>query len=416
MNAALVAPEEVGMNATRLERIAPALQRYVDAGAYRGFNTLVMRRGRLVHAARVGWQDREAGVPMADDTIFRIYSMTKPIICTALMTLYEQGLCQLVDPVAKFIPAFAATKILMPDGSLESQHMLRPMQVRDVMSHTCGLTYDFFEDYAVGAQYREARLMNDASRTLEQMIAELARIPLAFHPGTTWHYGLGIDVAAQLIQVIADQPLGDFLRERLFEPLAMKDTGFGVAPAARSRLAAMYGHPDLIGPDATFGQIFNSFLAKDVARRDTVDATYPSNTPEVFQRGGLGLFSTASDYLAFARMLLDGRAADGRRIIGRKTLELMHCNHLTSAQLPIRLAGVPMPGWGFGLGSRVAMDVGQLGVSASLGEFGWSGAAKTYYWVDPREELVAVLMTQFMIGFDYPENDLRALVYQAIDD
>ncbi|MBK8959720.1 MAG: beta-lactamase family protein [Proteobacteria bacterium] len=410
------APEDVGMNAQRLERIAPALQRYVDAGTYGGFHAMVMRRGRLVHAARVGWQDREAGIAMADDTIFRIYSMTKPIICTALMLLYEEGRCQLVDPVSKFIPAFAGTKVLMPDGSLENQHMFRPMQVRDVMSHTCGLTYDFFEDYAVGAQYREARLMNDATRTLETLIDDLARIPLAFHPGTAWHYGLGIDVAAQLIQVLANQPLGDFLRERLFAPLGMSDTGFGVAPGERNRLAAMYGHPDLIGRNATFGQIFQSFLAGDHGRRDAVAETYPCDAPATFQRGGLGLFSTASDYLAFARMLLDGRAADGRRIIGRKTLEVMHCNHLTAAQLPITLGGVPMPGWGFGLGSRVAMDVGQLGVSASPDEFGWAGAAKTYYWVDPREELAAVLMTQFMIGFDLPENDFRALVYQAIDD
>ncbi len=410
------APEDVGMNAERLERIAPVLQRYVDAGNYGGFNTLVMRRGRLVHAAHVGWQDREAGTPMASDSIFRIYSMTKPIVCTALMTLFEEGRCQLVDPVAKFIPAFAATKVLQADGSLEPQHMLRPMQVRDLMSHSCGLSYDFFEDYPIGAQYREARLMNDASRPLDKLVDDLARIPLAFHPGTKWHYGLGIDVAAQLIQVLADQPLGDFLRERLFQPLGMDDTGFGVAPGERHRLAAMYGHPDLIGPDATFGQIFQSFLAKDVGRRDAVGETYPCDKPEVFQRGGLGLFSTASDYLAFARMLLDGRAPDGRRIIGRKTLEVMHTNHMAPALLPITLGGVPMPGWGFGLGSRVAMDVGQLGVSASAGEFGWAGAAKTYYWVDPREELVAVLMTQFMIGFDYPENDFRSLVYQAIDD
>lgn len=410
------APEDVGMDAARLEHIAPALQRYVDSGRYGGFSTLVMRRDRVVHAAQVGWQDREAGAPMAADSLFRIYSMTKPIVCTALMTLYEEGRCQLVDPVAKFIPAFGATKVMGADGKLEDQHMLRPMQVRDLMAHTCGLSYDFFEDYPIGAQYREARLMNDAGRSLEALVAELARIPLAFHPGTTWHYSLGIDVAAHLIEVIADQPLGDFLRERLFAPLGMDDTAFGVPADKRDRLAAMYGHPDLIGPDATFPQIFQSFLAGDVGRRDEVAATYPCDAPEVFQRGGLGLFSSAADYLAFARMLLDGRAQDGRRIIGRKTLELMHANHLTAAQLPIMLGGAPMPGWGFGLGSRVALDVGQLGVSGSVGEFGWAGAAKTYYWVDPAEELAAVLMTQFMIGFDLPEYDFRALVYQAIDD
>jgi CubicO group peptidase (beta-lactamase class C family) len=416
VNPITAAPEDVGMSSARLERIAPTLQRYVDAGGYGGFSVLVVRRGQLVHAAQVGWQDREAGIPMAADAIFRIYSMTKPIVCTALMTLFEEGRCQLVDPVAKFIPAFGATKVVGADGVLEDQRTVRPLQVRDVMAHTCGMTYDFFEDYAIGAQYREARLMNDASRTLEQVIAELARIPLAYHPGTAWHYGLGIDVAAHLIQVLADQPLGDFLQERLFAQLDMVDTAFGVPVAQRGRLATMYGHPDLIGRDMTFGQLFKHFLDNNVARRDEVAATYPCDDPGVFQRGGLGLFSTASDYLAFARMLLDGRAPDGRRILGRKTLELMHANHLAPSLLPITLAGAPMPGWGFGLGSRVAMDVGQLGVPGTPGEFGWAGAAKTYYWVDPVEELVAVLMTQFMIGFDLPENDLRALVYQAIDD
>lgn len=411
-----VAAEDVGMNSERLGHIETALQRYVDNSGYGGFSTLVMRQGRIVHAGQIGWQDREAGVSMAPDTIFRIYSMTKPIVCTALMMLYEQGRCQLVDPVAKFIPAFAATKVMGGDGRLEDQNMLRPLQVRDLMSHTCGLSYDFFEDYPAGAAYREARLMNDATRTLEQLITELAKIPLAFHPGTTWHYSLGIDVAAHLIEVLTDQPLGDFLKERLFVPLGMVDTGFGVAAAQRHRLAAMYGHPDLIGPGMTLPQIFRHFLDQNRARRDEVAETYPSDAPDVFQRGGLGLFSTASDYLAFARMLLDGRAPDGRRLIGRKTLELMHINHLAPELLPMMLGGAPMPGWGFGLGSRVAMDVGQLGVSGTFGEFGWAGAAKTYYWVDPVEDLAAVMMTQFMIGFDLPEFDFRALVYQAIDD
>lgn len=416
MSPATTTPEHVGMSSRRLARIAPTLQRYVDTGGYGGFSTRVMRRGQLVHAAQVGWQDREAKVPMAADAIFRIYSMTKPIVCTALMTLYEEGRCQLVDPVAKFIPAFGATKVMGPDGKLEDQRMVRPLQVRDLMSHTCGMTYDFFEDYAIGAQYREARLMNDASRTLEQLIDELASIPLAYHPGTAWHYGLGIDVAAQLIQVLCDKPLGDVLQERLFAPLGMVDTAFGVPAAKRGRLAAMYGHPDLIGRDMTFGQLFGHFLNGNKARRDDVAETYPCDNPTVFQRGGLGLFSTADDYLAFARLLLDGRAPDGQRLLGRKTLELMHTNHMAPGLLPITLAGAPMPGWGFGLGSRVAMDVGQLGVSGTPGEFGWSGAAKTYYWVDPVEQLVGVLMTQFMIGFDLPENDLRALAYQAIDD
>jgi CubicO group peptidase (beta-lactamase class C family) len=331
------------------------------------------------------------------------------------MTLFEEGRFQLVDPVAKHLPAFAATKVAGPGGTLEAQNPLRPMQVRDTMSHTSGLTYDFLEDFPVSEQYRAHRIINDPGRTLEQFVDELATLPLGFAPGTRWHYGVSIDVAARLIEVISGQSLGDFLRERLFAPLGMADTGFGVPEDKQDRLAAMYGLPDIIGEGMTFSGLAAAYVAGDVGRRE-VEATYPSGTPDVFQRGGHGLFGTAPDYLRFAQMLLDGTAPDGTRILGRKTLELMHTNHLAPELLPYSTAGVPTPGFGFGLGSRVAMDVGLSGLAGSVGEFGWGGAAKTYYWVDPREELAAVMMTQFMVGFELPEADFRALVYQAIED
>jgi len=409
------APDSVGMSAARLERIRPVMQSYVDTKGYGGISTMISRRGRVVYADQVGWQDREAGTPMAENTIFRIYSMTKPVIYTALMTLYEEGRFQLIDPVAKFIPAFGATKVLGPDGSLSDQNPMRPMQVRDLMTHCSGLSYDFLEDSAVGGMYREARLMNDASRSLESVIEELVRIPLAFQPGTMWHYSLGTDVAAHLIQVLSGKPLDEFMRERMFAPLGMEDTDFRVPEAKRARLAAMYGHPDLFDRDMTFSALFGHFLSGNSGRRD-VDETYPVDAPGGFLRGGIGLFSTAADYTRFATMLLSGKAEDGARIIGRKTLELMHQNHLPQALLPYGLAGVPTPGYGFGLGSRVCSNVAEAAVSTSVGEFGWAGAAKTYYWVDPQEELVGLFMTQLMVGFDLPENDLRTLVYQAIED
>jgi CubicO group peptidase (beta-lactamase class C family) len=415
VEARLASAESVGMSAEGLERIGPALQKYVDERGYPGFTTLVSRRGQLVHAGRIGWQDREADVPLAEDTIYRLYSMTKPIICTALMTLLEEGRVQLVDPVAKWIPAFGATKIAGPGGTLEDQSPLRPMQVRDVMSHTSGLTYDFLEDFPVAEQYRAKRLMNDPTRTLEQLVDELATIPLAFAPGTMWHYSLGTDVTARLVEVVSGQRLGDVLQERLFGPLGMTDTAFGVPESARDRISAMYGLPDLIGENATFSGLAAAFAAGDLGRRD-VEPTYPSGAADVFQRGGLGLFGTGSDYLRFASMLLTGRAEDGTRILGRKTLELMHTNHLAPAMLPYSIAGVPAGGYGFGLGSRVAMDIGQSALAGSPGEFGWAGAAKTYYWVDPVEELVGVILTQHMVGFDLPEADFRSIVYASIED
>ncbi|GAB4192393.1 MAG: serine hydrolase domain-containing protein [Roseiflexaceae bacterium] len=407
------APEAVGMSAQRLARIKPAMQAYVDTRGYAGISTMIARRGQIVHFDQVGWRDKEAQLPMTEDTIFRIYSMTKPVVCTALMMLYEEGRFQLLDPVAKYIPAFAGVKVLAADGSLVDP--VRPITVRDLMAHTAGLTYDFLGDSPVGALYREARLMNDATRSLEALIGELAGLPLAYQPGTRWHYSLGIDVAAHLIQVLSDRPLGQFLHERLLAPLGMVDTAFGVPEAKAGRLAAMYGNPDLIGENITLNDLVTAFMAGNNRRRD-VSGSCPSNTPDVFQRGGLGLFSTATDYIRFAQMLLNGGQFDGVRLIGRKTLELMHTNHLPPALLPYDIGGIPYAGFGFGLGSRVAVSLAEMAMPGSVGEFGWSGAAKTYYWVDPKEQLVGLFMTQFMVGFDMPEQDFRVLTYQAIVD
>lgn len=406
-------PEAVGMSAARLARIRPVMESYVSERGVVGISTMVSRRGELVHAEQFGHQDKEAGTAMAPDTIFRIYSMTKPIVSTALMLLHEEGRFQLEQPVAQHLPAFGATKVLGADGSLAEQ--ARPMQIRDLLMHTSGLTYDFMADNPVAALYREARIMNDATRTLAALTDELAALPLAFQPGTRWHYSVGIDVAARLVEVLSGQALGDFLHERLFGPLGMVDTGFGVADDQLHRLAAMYGLPDLIGPDHSFVQLFEAAMAGFNERID-VSATYPTDTPDVFQRGGLGLFSTAADYLRFAQMLASGGRFDGQRIASRKTLELMHANHLPAELLPYELLGMPAPGMGFGLGSRVMLDVAATAGTGSVGEYGWAGAAKTYYWVDPAEELVGVFMSQYMTGLQLPERDFRSLVYQAIDD
>ena len=410
---AIAAPESVGMSAARLDRIGPVMQSYVDDGVVAGVSTLVSRRGEIVHDAQFGHRDREADLPMTADTIFRIYSMTKPIIATALMMLHEEGAFQLEHPVATFIPAFGATKVMDADGSLVDQ--ARPMEVRDLLMHTSGLTYDFMIDTPVAELYRQARIMNDATRSLEQLTDEIASLPLASQPGARWHYGVGIDVAAHLVEILADQPLREFLATRLFGPLGMVDTGFGVPDAELGRLSAMYGLPDLIGPGYDGNQLVEAALSGFNERID-VSATYPTDAPDVFARGGLGLFSTASDYLRFAQLLLGDGALDGERLLSRKTLELMHTNHLPSELIPFEVLGRPMPGMGFGLGSRVMVDVAQSAGPGSVGEFGWAGAAKTYYWVDPAEQLIGVFMSQYMTGVELPDRDFRSLVYQAIAD
>jgi CubicO group peptidase (beta-lactamase class C family) len=413
MNKVITDPESVGMSRARLERITPALTSYIDRGDIAGFSTLVSRRGQIVHAEQRGYRDREAGVEMTEDTIFRIYSMTKPIVSTALMLLHEEGKFQLEHPVATYLPAFAQTKVMAPDGSLVDQ--ARPMDVRDLLTHTSGLTYDFMIDTPVAAMYRDARIMNDASRTLEELTEAIAALPLSSQPGERWHYSVGIDVAARLIEVLSGQALGNFLQERIFGPLGMSDTGFGVDEAKLDRLAAMYGLPDLIGRDYEAGQLLEAALSGFNERID-VSETYPVGTPDVYQRGGVGLFSTISDYWRFAQMLVDGGRFDGEQIVGRKTLELMHSNHLPAALLPFDILGQPNPGMGFGLGSRVMMDVAQSAGPGSVGEYGWAGAAKTYFWVDPAEDLVGVFMTQYMTGVLLPDRDFRSLVYQAIVD
>ena len=412
MTDAVESPESVGMSARRLERIRPAMQGYVDRGVYAGITTLIARRGKIVFADEFGWRDREAQTPMTADAIFRLYSMTKPIVCVGLMTLLEEGRCTLIDPLAKYVPAFGAVKVLEANGSLVNP--VRPITLRDLMTHTSGLTYHVFDEFPVGKMYQGAKIL-DAGCTLEAVVDDLARFPLAFQPGSQWRYSVGIDVVARVIEVISGRPLGAFLHERLFEPLGMVDTAFEVPPEERNRLAAMYGRPDPFLPETTLTGAFEAW-AKGVNERVDVSRSYPVDSPKVFVRGGHGLFGTTRDYWRFAQMLANGGQLDGVRIIGRKTLALMHANHVPAALLPLSIGVLPLPGYGFGLGSRVALDVAQTGAPGSVGEFGWAGAANTYYWVDPQEQLVALFMSQSMLSFDLPTFDLRALAYQAIED
>ncbi len=281
-------PEAVGMSAARLERIATAMQDYVDRGVVRGISTLVARRGHVVHRSLHGDRDAEAGMSMADDTIFRIYSMTKPIVSTTLMLLHEEGSFQLEQPLATFLPAFAAPKVLQPDGSLVDA--ARPITIGDALAHTSGLTYDFMIDNPAAELYREHQVMHDATRTLAEVVDLIATLPLGFQPGERWHYSVGIDVAARLVEVIADQPLGEFLQERIFTPLGMVDTGFGVPDDRLDRLSAMYGLPDLVGDGYHAGHLFEAALAGFNERIDVSD-TYPTSTPDVYVRGGVGLYS-----------------------------------------------------------------------------------------------------------------------------
>jgi CubicO group peptidase (beta-lactamase class C family) len=407
--------ESSGCSSERLARIRPAMQLYVDSGRFSGISTMLGRRGRVIHFDQVGWQDRESRTTLKPDTIFRIYSMTKPIVCTALMTLFEESRFQLFDPLAKFLPTFAKVRVLngatAPDA--RETDLVRPILVRDLFTHTAGLTYNFLMDSPVCELYRQSGVMSDAERSLEAVVAELARLPLAYQPGSKWHYSMSIDVIAHLIEVISGKPLPEFLQERLFGPLGMVDTAFSVPAENRHRIATMYGHPDI--SLNTVNDILAAWQQGRNERRD-VESTYPSNNTRTFARGGYGLFSTATDYMRFAQMLLNRGELDGVRVISPRIADLMHMNHLPAALMPYSIGPIPYPGYGFGLGSRVLMDVAESAMPGSVGEFGWAGAAKTYYWVDPKEQLIGVLMSQYMVAFDLPEKDFQVLAYQAIMD
>lgn len=415
MERSIESPEAVGFNAERLARIKPVMQSYVDERGFAGISTLLARRGKVVHFEQVGYQDRASKTPLAPDTIYRIYSMTKPIICTALMTLFEEGRFQLFDPVAKFLPSFAKLRVHTTTASGDSREvdLERPVLVRDLFTHTSGLTYNFLTDTPVSAMYRESGLMSDGNSSLERVIGELTRLPLAYQPGSRWHYSMAIDVLAHLIEVISGQSLQSFMQERMFGPLGMVDTGFSVPESKRNRVSTMYGLPDVAMH--SFDQIIDAWQ-KGFNEQLDVERTYPVDNINTFARGGHGLFSTSTDYMRFAQMLLNRGELDGVRILAPKVVDLMHMNHMPTTHLPYAINGIPSSGYGFGLGSRVLLNVAETGIPGSVGEFGWGGAAKTYYWVDPKEEVIGVLMSQYMMSVELPDKQFQVLAYQAMLD
>jgi len=412
----MIVPEEVGLSSERLAMIRPVLEKHVGAGKMAGALTLLARHGKIVHQASLGLMDREAGKPMQLDTIVRLYSMTKPITCVALMTLYEKGYFQLFDPVSKFIPAFYDLKVY--DGEDASGVKLadleREVNVRDLLIHTSGLTYHFLENGQVEAMYRKSQLFGD--KPLADFVADLLTLPLAFQPGSAWRYSVSHDVVAYLIEVLSGQPLDVYLRENLFEPLGMVDTGFYVPEDKLDRFAAQYGSGDIVEPDMTITKWYNVAMEGVNRRISGLENSLESAQHNVF-RGGHGLVSTAPDYLRFCQMLLNNGELDGKRVLSRKTVELMTANQIVPELLPYEIGGVYSLGYGYGLGFRVLMDVGQAQRMGSVGEYGWAGAANTYFWIDPKEAFIGIQMAQFQPS-DYHASaqDFRVMAYQAIVD
>jgi CubicO group peptidase (beta-lactamase class C family) len=411
-----VRPESVGLSSERLARIRPALEKYIADDKIAGVVTLVARRGKVVHHESVGLMDREQNKAMRPDALFCIYSMTKPIVCAALMTLYERGAFQLIEPVAKYIPAFQDLMVCVGEGTngVATTDLERPVTVGHLLTHTSGLTYHFLEYGPMEQLYRETGVCSE--KPLAEFVDDLLELPLAFQPGTRYGYSFGHDVVAHLVQLLSDRPLDVYLRETIFEPLGMVDTGYSVPPDKQDRLAAMYGTGDVIDPQMSFSRWFADAETAGSRRIDGPVARLAVRPHNVF-RGGHGLVSTATDYYRFSQMLLNGGELDGARVLGRKTVELMAANALHPDLLPYEIGGFESPGYGYGLGLRVLLDVGQAQIPGSVGEYGWAGAANTYFWIDPSEEFIGVLMAQFQPNdFHSLSGDFRVVAYQAIVD
>jgi len=412
-----VNPVEAGLDERQLERITEHLQhRYVDAGRIAGCQVAIFRHGQVGYFRSFGLRDLARSLPVEEDTIWRIYSMTKPITGVALMSLYERGMFQLSDPVTRFIPQWRNLKVRQraADGSEQLVDPDRPMTVRDLMMHMSGLGFGggptLQELFSADSSRRTTRFTPGSRRgpdaTLESFVEHYASFPLEFHPGTRWLYSVSTDVCGRLVEIISGQRFDDYLRQTIFEPLGMTDTGFAVPDEKVHRFAACYRRDS----------------GKNLALVDDPQVSGYRKEPS-FLSGGGGLVSTTTDYLRFCQMLLGGGELDRVRILGRKTVELMSTNHLPgdsdlqSFAMPGGYGEVGFAGMGFGLTVAVAKAPALTQVIGSPGEYMWGGAASTIFWVDPAEDLTVVFMTQLLPSgtFNF-RGQLKTLVYPAITD
>lgn len=392
-------PEEVGLSDSALKRIAPAFQAYVDSGKLPGFLAIVARHGKLAYVASLGWMDVEHQRTMSSDAVFRIYSMTKPITSAAVLQLSERGALRLEDPVSKYIPAFAHVKVYAGGGAAMPvlQDPERPIVLADLLTHTAGLTYGF-GNTPVDSIYLRARF--NPRLTLTQLSDSLARLPLLFSPGTRWNYSRATDVLARVVEVVSGMSFDRYLDSALFRPLGMTMTAFHVTPRMEGHLTTLYtrGPDGKLRPDSPF-----------------VSMSY---TPEGrMLSGGAGLLSTVGDYLRFAQMLLNRGELDGHRVLKPETVDLMMQDHLprglTPLAFPDRDSYYGKSGFGYGGAVRVDSDTA---VPGSPGMFRWGGAATTFFWVDPKADLIAMLWTQYTpVTETYSLNgQFQRLVYAAV--
>jgi CubicO group peptidase (beta-lactamase class C family) len=392
-------------NSSRFDRIEAVAKAHIDAGFFSGIEWLVLRGGKTWAKGKLGMGDAPNGIPMPDSPIYRIYSMTKPMISALALMLVEQGKLRLFDPIAAYLPEFSEMSVLGENG--KTGPTKGPIIVEHLLTHRAGFSYGFLSDCPVGNLYRKNHII-DAEPSLAEMVKNIAELPLAYEPGTEWRYSVATDVLARLVEVVAGKPLPEVLSEFLFDPIGMGDTGFMVEESQRHRIMAMFGNGDL-DYIMDFDDKPQSLIPTDVS------VQYPAGDPK-FYRGGHGLFSTLDDYARLVPFLATGLAPNGERLLSRKMVELMLTNRIPPEQLPLRIGPINVAGYGFGLAGRVLIEPGAALGLTSIGESGWAGAASTYFWIDKSEDLTGIVMSQYL-GSKLPlGDDIRSAVYQALDD
>lgn len=410
IDVALVKPETVGFSSQRLERLHALMQQVVDQKQIAGIVTMLARHGKVVDYRTYGYRDLESKTPMPKDAIFRDFSMTKPVTGVAMMILYEEGKWLPSDPIAKFIPEFAHLKVYKgtdAEGNMILVDPDHPPTMRELMSHTAGFTYGFFGDTPVDKLYRDRQVLG--SKNLQEMIDKLASIPLLYQPGKGWTYSVSMDIQGYIVEKLSGQSLPDFDREHIFRPLGMKDAGFYVPPDKRARFVTNYQNAP--GPN---GELVPVDRGPGGSRSDyAAEPSMPS--------GGGGMVSTAEDYYRFATMLLNGGQLNGVRILAPATVKLMTSNHLPSSLLTGEF-GIGLqqmrPGFGYGYNCAVVFDPPEANLPEGKGTFFWDGAAGTWFWVDPTNDVVFIGMIQRLLGPASPNLEYlsRPLVYQALID
>lgn len=390
----------------REARVHARAQSFIDRQAFSGIQWRVDKGGDTWLEGRAGWSNALTQKPMADEPIYRIYSMTKPLISALALILLERGMLRLYDQVAAFLPDFARPEVIADDGSRRAA--ASPILIEHLLTHRAGLSYSFLPECPAGQLYAQANMFS-AQHSLADMVALIAAQPLAFDPGSAWRYSVSTDVLARVIEVVSGETLAAILEREILRPLGLVDTAFSVPEAARGRLMDMFGIGDLEKIMEFDGQPQKLTPAQDVV------VQYPADS-DSFWRGGYGLFSTVSDYMKIAKFLASGKTATGERLLSRTAHKMMWTNRVPESQQPLRIGPAALPGYGFSLAGRVMLDTGRALSLTSVGERGWAGAASTYFWIDPAEDMIGVVMSQYL-GSQIPlADDMRVAVYQALDD